>query len=75
MSSMAGGDQLQRAVNTYKCFGIDMIRFQSILHQLPKVLIKAMNFKKGEIFEWEIVDRNTLILRRKDSKAGTKNAG
>ena len=41
----------------------------------PRVLIKAMNFEKGEVFEWEIVDRDTLILRRKDSKAGTKNAG
>jgi len=41
----------------------------------PRVLIKAMNFEKGEIFEWEVLDRDTLILRRKESTEGAKNAG
>ncbi|MCL5986939.1 MAG: hypothetical protein M1371_10330 [Actinobacteria bacterium] len=41
----------------------------------PRVIIKAMNFKKGEVFEWEIVDRDTLILRRKEGSKGARDAG
>jgi len=41
----------------------------------PRVLVKAMNFKKGEIFEWEIADRDTLILRRNKNSKGAKDAG
>ena len=26
----------------------------------------AMNFAKGDIVEWEIVDKDTLILKRKE---------
>jgi len=33
-----------------------------------------MDFKKGEVFEWEIVDRNTLISRRKSQKDVAKDA-
>lgn len=31
---------------------------------MPSAIAQAMNFKKGECFEWSIVDKNTLTLRR-----------
>ena len=30
----------------------------------PNALAKALDFKKGEVVEWEIQDRNTLVLVR-----------
>lgn len=30
----------------------------------PQALAQAMGFKKGEVVEWEVKDRNTLVLRR-----------
>ena len=30
----------------------------------PNVLAKALNFKKGEVVEWEIDDKNKLVLIR-----------
>lgn len=30
----------------------------------PHALAQAMGFKKGEVVEWEVKDRNTLVLRR-----------
>jgi len=32
---------------------------------LPKPVADAMNFAKGEIVEWTIEDRRTLILQRR----------
>jgi hypothetical protein len=31
----------------------------------PAAIASAMNFKKSEVVEWEIEDRNTLKLKRK----------
>ena len=30
----------------------------------PQALARAMGFEKGEQVEWEVKDRNTLILKR-----------
>jgi len=30
----------------------------------PQALARAMGFKKGEVVEWEVKDKNTLVLRR-----------
>jgi len=30
----------------------------------PQALAQAMGFEKGEQVEWEVKDRNTLILKR-----------
>lgn len=32
----------------------------------PRAIAKAMNFSKGDPVEWEIVDKNTLLLKRKE---------
>jgi hypothetical protein len=32
----------------------------------------AMNFAKGDIIEWEIVDKDTFILKRKEVKLAGK---
>ena len=40
---------------------------------LPRAIAKAMNFSKGEIVEWEIEGKDTLMLkRRKVEDAGKK---
>lgn len=31
---------------------------------MPSAIAQAMDFKKGECFEWSIVDGNTLRLKR-----------
>lgn len=30
----------------------------------PQALARAMGFEKGELVEWEVKDKNTLILKR-----------
>lgn len=30
----------------------------------PQALARAMGFKKGEVVEWEVKDRSTLVLKR-----------
>lgn len=30
----------------------------------PQVLARSMGFKKGELVEWEVKDKDTLILKR-----------
>ena len=35
----------------------------------PNALAKALDFEKGEVFEWEIVDKMKLVLKR----TGTTN--
>jgi len=34
----------------------------------PQALAQAMGFEKGEQVEWEVKDRNTLILKRVTKK-------
>lgn len=36
----------------------------------PAPLARAMEFQKGEVIEWIIQDRNTLVLRRTSQAAG-----
>ncbi len=33
---------------------------------LPTAIAEALEIKKGELFEWFIEDRNTLVLRRRN---------
>jgi antitoxin component of MazEF toxin-antitoxin module len=40
----------------------------------PMALAKAMNFEKGESVFWEVVDKNSLLLKRKDNRKGRDNA-
>ena len=39
----------------------------------PAALAAAMDFEKSEIVEWEIIDKNTLRLKRKVSKSILRN--
>lgn len=36
---------------------------------LPAAIAAAMNFKKSEVVEWEIVGKNILKLKRSGSKS------
>jgi hypothetical protein len=38
----------------------------------PAAIASAMNFKKSEIVMWEIENKNTLRLIRKNKKGGRK---
>jgi hypothetical protein len=47
--------------------------FSQFYINFPRPIAMAMNFAKGDIIEWEIVDKDTLILRRKEvNLAGEK---
>jgi hypothetical protein len=37
----------------------------------PAALARAMDFAKGEILEWSVEDKNTLILRRAETPPAT----
>ena len=37
---------------------------QSVYVNLPAALAQAIGVEKGEMFEWEIEDKNLLLLRR-----------
>ena len=37
----------------------------------PAALAGAMDFAKGEILEWSVEDKNTLILRRAETTPAT----
>lgn len=37
---------------------------QSYYANIPTALAQAMNIEKGEKFEWEIEDKNLLLLKR-----------
>lgn len=37
---------------------------RSFYLNFPMALAEALDVKKGETFEWEIQDRNTLIVKR-----------
>lgn len=47
--------------------------FNQYYVNFPRAIAMAMNFSKGDIVEWEIVDKDTLILKRKEvNLAGQK---
>jgi hypothetical protein len=47
--------------------------FNQCYINFPRPIAMAMNFAKGDIIEWEIVDKDTLILKRKEvNLAGQK---
>ena len=47
--------------------------FNQYYINFPRPIAMAMNFAKGDIIEWEIVDKDTLILKRKEvNLAGKK---
>jgi len=47
--------------------------FNQYYINFPKAIAMAMNFSKADPVEWEIVDKDTLVLRRKKVKiAGQK---
>lgn len=37
----------------------------------PAALASAMNFKKSEVFEWEVLDKDILKLKRPKKKRTT----
>ena len=46
---------------------------RSFYLNFPMVLAEALDVKKGEVFEWSVQDRNTLIVKRmKPPKAKRK---
>ena len=47
--------------------------FNQFYINFPRPIAMAMNFSKGDIIEWEIVGKDTLILKRKEvNLAGQK---
>ena len=47
--------------------------FNQYYINFPRSISIAMNFSKGDAVEWEIIDKDTLILKRKGVKiAGEK---
>jgi hypothetical protein len=47
--------------------------FNQYYINFPRSIALAMNFSKGDIVEWEIVDKDTLVLKRKEVElAGQK---
>jgi hypothetical protein len=47
--------------------------FNQYYINFPRPIVLAMNFSKGDIVEWEIVDKDTLILKRRQVElAGQK---
>ena len=47
--------------------------FNQFYINFPRPIVLAMNFSKGDIVEWEIVDKDTLTLKRKEvNLAGQK---
>lgn len=49
--------------------------FNQYYINFPRAIAMAMNFSKGNPIEWEIVDKDTLILKRKKvASAGQKRA-
>jgi len=39
--------------------------FNQYYINFPRAIAMAMNFSKGNPVEWEIIDKDTLILKRK----------
>ena len=40
--------------------------FNQYYINFPRTIAMAINFSKGDIVEWEILDKDTLILKRKE---------
>ena len=40
--------------------------FNQYYINFPRPIAIAMNFAKGDVIEWEIVDKDTLTLKRKE---------
>lgn len=38
----------------------------------PRTIALAMNFEKGDVVEWEIIDKDILLLKRKVSSSARK---
>ena len=41
----------------------------------PSALARSMDFTRGEVIEWSIHDRCTLVLRRPDAPPSTLESG
>ena len=41
---------------------------RSFYINFPCVLADALNVRKGEVFEWSVVNNNTFLLKRSTSK-------
>jgi hypothetical protein len=39
--------------------------FNQYYINFPRAIAMAMNFSKSDPVEWEVVDKNTLVLKRK----------
>ena len=39
--------------------------FNQYYINFPRAIVRAMNFSKSDPVEWEIMDKDTLILKRK----------
>ncbi len=46
--------------------------FNQYYINFPRAIAVAMNFKKADPVEWEIADKDTLILRRKKVASARK---
>ena len=47
--------------------------FNQYYINFPRAVARAMNFSKADTVEWEIIDKDTLILKRKEVElAGQK---
>ena len=40
--------------------------FNQYYINFPRSIVLAMNFSKGDVVEWEIIDKDTLMLKRKE---------
>jgi hypothetical protein len=49
--------------------------FNQYYINFTRVLIKAMNFEKGEVFEWEVVDRDMTSMKRSQTIASLPKQG
>ena len=48
---------------------------KSFFVSIPVVFVEALEMEKGEVFEWILEDKNTLVLQRSRKKRIRKIAG
>jgi hypothetical protein len=48
--------------------------FNQCYINFPRSIAMVMNFSKGDIVEWEIIDKDTLILKRKEVSLAGKES-
>ena len=48
---------------------------KSFFVSIPVVFVEALEMEKGEVFEWILEDKNTLVLQRSRKKKIRKIAG